>query len=214
MKIVYIEGITHIQLEHVDELPSAMAILPQMGQQRVEIIMPTNGHTAAPIPSAPAQTPIPVEMPVTMPLPGMPTPVKAKKRKPMSGPRKYPVANIGPIHATPHAIEVLELLRAHPEGLSTRQMIELRHAAELAAITDPAAREAEMVRLINNFSTHASHASTMFGLSRRLPQSLIWVLSEFGKIAMVAPASKPSTRNRFNKRLFSYVSGLVAGEYE
>lgn len=212
MKIVYIEGITHIQLEHVDELPSAMAILPQMGQQRVEIIMPTNGHTAAPIPATPARTPISVEMPVTMPLPGMPTPVK--KRKTSSGPRKYPVANIGPIHVTPHAIEVLEMLRAHPEGLSTRQMIELRHADELAAITDPAAREAEMVRLIGNFSTHASHASTMFGLSRRMPHSLIWVLSEFGKIAMVAPASKPSTRNRLNKRLARYVSGLVAGEYE
>lgn len=209
MKIVYVEGITHIQLEHVDELPSAMAILPRMGQQRVEIIMPTNGHTAAPIPSAPA--PIPVEMPVTMPLPGMPTPVRKRKT---SGKRNYPVANIGLIHVTPHAIEVLEMLRAHPEGLSTRQMIELRHADELAAITDPAARETEMVRLIGNFSTHASHASNMFGLSRRLPHSLVWVLSEFGKIAMVAPATKPSTRNRLNKRLSRYVSGLVAGEYE
>lgn len=128
--------------------------------------------------------------------------------------RRYPVHLIGPVHATPHAVAVLGMLRTCPDGLTTRQMVARRNRAELARLTDPQEIEARLVRLVAGFSGHVVGARDRSGLVRQLPKSNLWVASELGKIATVVETGRPASHNRANKRLHSYIPGLRAGEYE
>lgn len=202
MKITHIDGITHIRLDRVDELPAAMAMLPSEGKHRVEIIMP---DAAAPIAPTPDPMPAPTPVYIQEPLPDMPA---AKRRSPS-------LTAIGTVYVTPNTIEIMDLLRANPDGLTTRQMAMIKHRDELMTyISDPEALEANLVRLVGNLSSHVAAAQDRYGQVRKIQRSLVWTLSELGKLGNVELDGKPIYKNRANKALSRYLAGLKAGDVE
>lgn len=201
MRITHINGITRIMLDAVEELPAAMAMLPAGGEHHFEIEMP--------------RLPVPMPTPPPAPMPEARMPEAEEFSIPSRSPRRgFPVHTIGTVYATPLAVEMLEMLKAHPEGLTTRQATLMRHRDELAAITDPAAREDEITRQVSNVSGYLINACKDYGLVRRIPRSLLWTVSEFGKIARIEVVAKPSCQNKHNKKLARYTHGLRTGEHE
>jgi hypothetical protein len=202
MKIIHIDGITHIQLDHVDELATALAMLPSAGKHRFEIMMPTGA--AAELPTVPMTAPMPTGQQM---LPDMPAPAPKARRAPS-------LAKIGTVYVTKTVAELMTLFQEHPEGLTTRQAVLIRHRDELMRFSDSQALEERIKLLVINFSKHMSAAQDDYGMIRKIKGSWLWTMSELGKLGNYEIEAKPSHKNRHNKAFNRYLSALKAGEVD
>lgn len=205
MKITIIDGVTSIRLDDAEELPAALKMLSTAGLHHIEIDMPSR----TPALSAPTASDIPpvVAAPVD--------PAPAAITSPHPDPHKYPVASIGTVYVTPRIFDVLPIFWFHPGGLKTREVVEIKYAAHLNRITDPALREYETSRLMSSFySKTITRAAKSCGLLRLLPGTKVWVLSDLGKIASIEVTERPLNKNRKNTRLKKYLTGLNNGVYD
>lgn len=207
MKITRVNGIIRVSLDHVEELPAAMTLLSSDGDKPIEIELPgLTGMSVVPVPIMPMIAPM-----AEMPLPGMPSPAPESLKAVAK--RNYPVTTIGTVYATDNAVWVRDLLMEHPEGMTTRQMVMVHFRAELAKITDPAMFKTTVDEMVGNLTNRVG-AARRCGLVRAVPHSRLRMVSELGKIAKLEITSRPACFNAHNKKLATYVSGLMRGEYE
>lgn len=202
VKITHIDGVTRVRLDDAEELSAALTILSSAKLHHIEIEIPSSAsskQTVSPSFSVPATT-----APLSVPAPF----------RSIIDPHKYLVASIGTVYVTERIVEVVAMLRDHPEGMTTRQMVELRYADYLSRTISPAHREAETRRLMSSFSGPVSKTRAHYALSRKLPRTKIWALSDLGKVAPLEVVVKPSSYNAKNKRFLNYKKGLIDGVYD
>lgn len=184
MKITLPNG-TIIELSGVEELATALPAL--MGEPvAVEVTAEEVAETFTPV--------------VT------PTPPASR--------RNFPTHRIDLVYITARQRELVELLRAYPDGLSTRQIAQNLYADDLEVYAEDAELHEElMVKLISGVSGHINKLMRESGLIRRVG-GRTYVLSDLGLSTTTMVTAKPWLKNRNNRNLMRYLRGLLAGEYQ
>lgn len=195
-----------IEMEHGEEMAAAAKMIAEFGTQvTVELVLPADPPPASASRLLGAEETIAEVEPVS---------AYVKPSASHVPRRKMALEKIGPVYATAKQTVIIDLLRANPDGLCTRQMAELRYADELAAHTDPAQHKHFLDRKVGQLSGYIGSAIRDTGLIRKLPNSKIYVLTELGKTTTPQLASKAALLNKPNLALRRYLRKLECGELE
>jgi hypothetical protein len=128
--------------------------------------------------------------------------------------RNFPTHRIDLVYITPHQRELIDLLRAHPGGLTSREIAQKLNADDLGVYSEDADLHEELlVKLISSTSGHINKLMRESGLIRRVG-GRTYVLSDLGLSTSTMVTAKPWLKNRNNRNLMRYLRGLLAGEYQ
>lgn len=198
MKIAYLSPTNvQIRLERGEEMHAVTDLLPAFGEQvTVEIIVaPADPPPASA--SRLASEEESVNSGDTLPLfvrdDGMtaaPAPAP-RERQPRSWSKR-----IGVVYVTQTMLDIVNLLKDNPQGLSTREMV----VASIGQVSEDVT-----VRQVCSLSGHVNKLVRETGLAIKLPGSLIFKLTEVGMNAPLEVDSKPWLRNKHNKALMRYL---------
>lgn len=121
-----------------------------------------------------------------------PDPAPARERVPRPWSKR-----IGVVFVTPTMLDLVRVLRSHPQGMmTTREMV-------LALFGEQG--EDELVRLVNMLSGHVNKMVRETGLAVKIPGSLVFRITEVGSNVRLEIDAKPWLRNKRNKALMRYL---------
>jgi hypothetical protein len=203
-----------IEMGHGEEMAAAAKMIAEFGTQvTVELVLPADPPPASAARLLDAEETIAEVEPVSAYV--KPESPAARLISAHSTRRKLALEKVGAVYVTANQAIIIDLLRAAPDGLSTRDMALIRHADELAPYADdPVLHEERLVLLIRTLSGYVGSAIKDTGMVRKLPNTKMYVLSELGKITQPVLTAKPWLLNKENKALMRYLRSLDCGELE
>jgi len=133
---------------------------------------------------------------------------------PTASRRNFPTHRIDLVYITARQRELVDLLRAHPDGLTSREIAQKLNADDLEVYSEDADLHEELlVKLISSTSGHVNKLMRESGLIRRVG-GRTYVLSDLGLSTSTMITAKPWLKNRNNRNLMRYLRGLLSGEYQ